>query len=161
MSPKNDLFCYIRGKYLCPLRKSLIFFLNKMYDILMILLIFVDIFHDFSLYDFRISCYPDPAGQNEMDLNGSGSETLGETTSNLKELVHFYFKSKMKHYFNKLSISSLCNFYWKTLYNSVHRSFKFFPACVLHIGENKYIQWAQMNFFDFGKNFKNSNAAHS
>ena len=38
-SPKNDLFCYSLGKYLCPVNIGLIF-LKKIYDIFMILVDF-------------------------------------------------------------------------------------------------------------------------
>ena len=56
--------------------------LKKMYDILMI---FVEIFHDFGRFFATririrfIEADPDPADQNETDPYGSGSATLSET----------------------------------------------------------------------------------
>ena len=50
ISPKNDLFCCLWGKFSCPLNIALIF-LKKMYDIIMILVeLNVEIFHDFGWY---------------------------------------------------------------------------------------------------------------
>ena len=65
---KNDLFCYLWGKYLWPLNTSLIF-LKKIYDILMILVDFCGKFPRFwHIFATQIRFHvteldPDPADQ--------------------------------------------------------------------------------------------------
>ena len=62
---ENDLFCYLWGKYSCPLNISLLFLKKKKCDIHMIL---VEIFHDFGWFLLN--------GSGSGWPNGSGSPTM-------------------------------------------------------------------------------------
>ena len=70
-SKKNDFFCYLWGKYLCPLKKTLIFSKNVWYSYDFFLC--VEISRDFGWFFatrirfFEADLDPDPADQNEPD----------------------------------------------------------------------------------------------